>query len=167
MQSEKEQTNSLVPQEKGELISKQSIVSRSVVRNLIREAMDGRRNAYAPYSNFKVGAALLTTNQEIYTGCNVENAAYGSSICAERSAILKAVSEGKKDFAAIAIVGGRNKVIEDYCPPCGSCRQVMREFVDPKNFLVILAKSEDDYLLYFLEEIFPMSFGPNNILGPN
>lgn len=163
MQSENEKKNSLVLQEKGELLSKQSIVSRSVVKNLIRNAMEGRKNAYTPYSNFQVGAALLTAGQDIYTGCNIENAAYSPSNCAERTALYKAVSEGKRDFAAIAIVGGKHEYITDYCPPCGVCRQVLREFVDPKRFLVILAKSEDDYLLYFLEELLPMSFGPDNL----
>ena len=163
MQADRNETNSLVPQEKGELLGKQSIVSRSVVKNLIREAMEGMKNAYTPYSNFKVGAALLTAKQEIYTGCNVENAAYGSTNCAERTALFKAISEGEREFAAIAIVGGKGGVITDYCPPCGICRQVIREFADPKRFLVILAKSEDDYLLYFLEELLPMSFGPENL----
>lgn len=160
MNTEKEQTNSLVPQEKGELLSKQSIVSRSVVKNLIREAMEARKKAYAPYSNFKVGAALLSTDQEIITGCNIENAAYGISNCAERTALCKAVSEGKREFAAIAIVGGRMNELTDYCPPCGSCRQALREFVNPQRFLVIPAKSEDEYMLYFLEELLPMGFGP-------
>lgn len=163
MKTEKEQTNSLVPQEKGELLSKQSIVSRSVVKNLIREATEARKKAYAPYSDFKVGAALLSADQEIITGCNIENAAYGIANCAERTALFKAVSEGKRDFAAIAIVGGHLNELTDYCPPCGMCRQALREFVNPKRFLVILAKSENDYMLYFLEELLPMSFGPELI----
>lgn len=160
MQNEHDHTNSLVPQKKGELMSKQSIVSRSMVKNLIREAIDGMAKAYTPYSGFRVGAALLTNKQKIYTGCNIENAAYSPSNCAERTAIFKAVSEGEREFSAIAIVAGKAGIITDYCPPCGVCRQVMREFADPKHFLIILAKSEEDYLLYFLEELFPMGFGP-------
>ncbi len=163
MQNENEQKNSLVRQEKGELIGKQSLVSRSVVKNLIREAIDCMKNAYTPYSNFFVGAALLTTKQKIYTGCNIENASFDPTICAERTAFAKAISEGERQFAAIAIVGGKNGMIVDYCPPCGVCRQVMREFVDPNKFLVILAKSEDEYTMLFLEELLPMSFGPGNL----
>jgi len=160
MQNEQNKTNSLVPQEKGELLGKQSIMSRSVVKNLIREAIDGMKHAYTPYSGFCVGAALLTTSQKIYTGCNIENAAFGPTNCAERTALFKAVSEGHREFSAIAIVGGKGGIITDYIPPCGVCRQVIREFTDPKHFLIILAKSEEDYLLYFLEELLPMSFGP-------
>ncbi|HKL99243.1 MAG TPA: cytidine deaminase [Mobilitalea sp.] len=163
MSNENENKNSLVRQEKGELIGKQNIVSRSVVKNLIREAMEGIKQAYTPYSNFWVGSALLTSHQKVYTGCNIENAAYGATNCAERTAFYKAISEGEKQFAAIAIVGGKNGMILDYCPPCGICRQVMREFVDPSKFLVILAKSEDDYLLFFLEELLPMGFGPEHL----
>jgi cytidine deaminase len=98
--------NSLVPQEKGELISQTEIVTRSVVKNLIREALEGMKNAYTPYSNHKVGAALLTAKEKVYTGCNIENAAYGPTNCAERTALFKAISEGEREFAAIAIVGG-------------------------------------------------------------
>ena len=163
MQNENEQKNTLVRQEKGELLGKQSIVSHSVVKNLIREAIEGMKQAYTPYSNFYVGAALLTDRHKVYTGCNIENAAYSPTNCAERTAIFKAISEGDRDFAAIAIVGGKAGIITDYCPPCGVCRQVIREFVDPKRFLVILAKSEEDYLLYFLEELLPLGFGPDHL----
>lgn len=158
-----EQEHSLVRMEKGELIGKQSLVSRSVVKNMIREAFDSLKYSYAPYSNFRVGAALLTASQKIYTGCNIENAAFGPTNCAERTAFFKAISEGETDFRAIAIVGGRNGAVSDYCPPCGVCRQVMREFVDPYRFLVILAKSEEDYRMYFLEELLPLSFGPDHV----
>jgi cytidine deaminase len=163
MQNENEQKNSLVCQEKGELVGKQSLVSRSVIKNMILEAIDSMKNAYTPYSNFLVGAALLTAKQKIYTGCNIENASFDPTICAERTAFAKAISEGERQFAAIAIVGGKNGMLVDYCPPCGVCRQVMREFVDPNKFLVILAKSEEDYVMLFLEELLPMSFGPGNI----
>ena len=155
--------NSLIPQEKGELLGKQSIVNRSVVRNLIRDAIEAMKSSYSPYSHFTVGAALLTMKQKIYSGCNIENAAHSPTNCAERTAFFNAISSGDRNFAAIAIVGGRNGVISDFCPPCGVCRQVMREFVDPNRFLVILAKSEDEYVTYFLEELLPMSFGPDHL----
>jgi len=158
---EQEQNNSLIPDKKGELSEIDSLVTRSVIRNLIRQACLAMERAYTPYSGFKVGAALMTMKQKIYTGCNIENAAYSPSNCAERTAFFKAISEGEKDFAAIAIVGGKDGFLEDYCPPCGVCRQVMREFVDPRKFLVILAKSEEDYVVYLLEELLPLSFGPD------
>lgn len=161
MDKDKEQNNSLIVKEKGELLAKNEIVSRSVIKNLIREACRAMEKAYTPYSNFKVGAALMTTKQKIYTGCNIENAAFTPGNCAERTAFFKAVSEGERDFAAIAIVGGKNGVLTDYCPPCGVCRQVIREFVDPRKFVVVLAKSEDDYMVYLLEELLPLSFGPD------
>lgn len=164
MQYEKHEINSLVPQSKGELLAKSELVSRSVIKNLIREAILALQNAYTPYSNFKVGSALLTVNQKIYTGCNIENAAFTPTNCAERTAFFKAISDGERNFAAIAIVGGKDGIINDYCPPCGVCRQVIREFVDPRKFLVIIAKSEEDYLVYFLEELLPMGFGPENLI---
>lgn len=163
MQENNEQKTSLIPQEKGELLNKQSIVSRSVVKNLIRAAILAMEKAYTPYSHFQVGAALLTKNQKIYTGCNIENASFTPTNCAERTAFFKAVSEGERNFAAIAIVGGKEGILTDYTPPCGVCRQVIREFVDPNSFLIILAKSENDYMLYFLEELLPLGFGPENM----
>ena len=119
--------------------------------------------SYAPYSNFCVGAALLCADGKIFTGCNVENAAYGPSNCAERTAVFKAISEGSKDFVAIAIVGGKNGVMEDFCPPCGVCRQVMMEFCDPKEFKIILAVDKETYKIMTLEELLPMGFGPANL----
>ncbi|MDF2636743.1 MAG: hypothetical protein K0R78_3617 [Pelosinus sp.] len=163
LQQDDIQMNSLVPQEKGELLAQTEIVTRSVVKNLIREAMDGMKYAYTPYSNFHVGAALLTTAQKVYTGCNIENAAFGSTNCAERTALFKAISEGEREYAAIAIVGGKKGVITDFCPPCGICRQALREFVDPKSFLVILARSEEDYIIYSLEALLPLGFGPEHL----
>jgi cytidine deaminase len=162
-QQNSEQKNSLILQQKGELLAKHEIVSRSMAKNLIREAIEEMKKSYSPYSHFQVGSALLTTRQKIYTGCNIENAAYGATNCAERTAFFKAISEGERDFSAIAIVGGKNGVISEICPPCGICRQVIREFVDPKSFLVILAKSEEDYMVFFLEELLPLSFGPENL----
>lgn len=115
--------------------------------------------SYAPYSHFHVGAALLSKDGKIYTGCNIENAAYGPSNCAERTAFFKAVSEGVKQFDAIMIVGGPNGQIKDYCPPCGVCRQVMMEFCNPEEFKIFLAKSENDIVEYTLKELLPLGFG--------
>lgn len=150
----------LVVKEKG---SEVTISNDSTCRQLIKEAIKSLEYAYTPYSNHKVGAALLTKDLKIYRGCNVENAAFTPTNCAERTAYFKAVSEGHKEFMAIAIVGGMHGILKDYCAPCGVCRQVMMEFGDPKSFLVILAKSEDDYKVYTLEEILPFGFGPNNL----
>ena len=105
---------------------------------LIEEAMKAREMAYAPYSEFRVGAALLDGDGTIHYGCNIENASYGACNCAERTAIFKAVSEGAGDFRAIAIVGGKDKDVTEFCPPCGICRQVMSEFCDAESFRVIL-----------------------------
>ncbi len=115
--------------------------------------------SYAPYSHFHVGAALLTKDGNIYTGCNIENAAYGPSNCAERTAFFKAVSEGILKFDAIMVVGGPNGKIKDYCPPCGVCRQVMMEFCNPDEFKIFLAKSKDDIVEYTLKELLPLGFG--------
>lgn len=129
-------------------------------RELIKSAILAMQNAYAPYSGFKVGAALLTAGNDIYTGCNVENAAYSPTNCAERTAFFKAISEGERAFIKIAIVGGKNGIIKDYVPPCGVCRQVIREFCDD-NFIIIVAKSENDYKEYRLIDLLPESFGTN------
>ena len=115
--------------------------------------------SYAPYSHFHVGAALLTKDGNIYTGCNIENAAYGPSNCAERTAFFKAISEGILKFDAIMVVGGSNGKIKDYCPPCGVCRQVMMEFCNPDEFKIFLAKSKDDIVEYTLKELLPLGFG--------
>lgn len=138
-------------------------MSDAVCRKLIRVACEYRKKAYTPYSGFKVGAALLTSGQEIVGGCNIENAAYTPTNCAERTAFFKAISEGKKDFLAIAIVGGKGDTPEEFCAPCGVCRQVMMEFCDPKTFLVVLARSEEDYLIYTLEELMPFGFSGKNL----
>jgi cytidine deaminase len=127
---------------------------------LIQRALDARGNAYAPYSNFLVGAALLAKDGRVFTGCNIENAAFSPTNCAERTAFFKAVSEGEREFSAIAIVGGaRNSEALDFCAPCGVCRQVMREFCDPAEFAVILAKSAECCVTYKLEELLPVGFG--------
>ena len=129
-------------------------------QQLIKIALEAREKAYAPYSHFAVGAAVLTKNGQVYRGCNVENASYGATNCAERTAIFKAVSEGNKEFSKIAIVGGKaGEEISEYAYPCGVCRQVMAEFVNPKELIVIVAKSKDEYVEMTLEELLPNSFG--------
>lgn len=132
-------------------------MEKILIEKLIKKAIGMLNFSYAPYSNFHVGAALLTSEGEIYTGCNIENAAYGPSNCAERTAIFKAVSEGKKEFEAIAIVGGKNGKIENFCPPCGVCRQVLAEFCK-KDFEIVLAKSTNEYKIMTLEQLLPESF---------
>ena len=134
------------------------------IKELIRYALDMRKMSYTPYSHFNVGAALLAKNGKIYTGCNIENASYTPTNCAERTAFFKAVSEGVKEFDAIAIVGGPDDADpEGYCPPCGVCRQVMAEFCTD-SFLVICAKSEDEYRVNTLTEVLPDRFGPKDLL---
>ena len=122
-------------------------------RNLVKIAIDARENAYVPYSKFKVGAAVLTADDTIYTGCNIENASYGATNCAERTAIFKAVSEGHKEVKAIAIVGDMST--NTY--PCGICRQVIVEFAT-KDIQIILVKNENDYIIKTMEEILPGAF---------
>ena len=133
------------------------------VEELIKSALEARKKSYSPYSQFKVGAALLTKELRIYTGCNIENAAYSPGICAERNAIYKAVSEGKKHFLSIAVTGGKEEKPDAYAFPCGVCRQVMREFTNPEEFLVIVAKSITDYQVYTLNQLLPESFGPDHL----
>lgn len=130
---------------------------------LINAAMDARRAAYAPYSHYTVGAALLTGEGDIYVGGNIENASYGATNCAERTAIFKAVSDGKRQFCAIAIAGGmENCEPADYAYPCGICRQVMREFAGD-DFRVIVARSALDFREYTLKELLPCGFGGESI----
>ena len=129
---------------------------------LIKTAIDMTKRSYAPYSHFHVGAALLDKSGKIWTGCNIENAAYGPSNCAERTAVFKAVSEGAREFEAIAIVGGPedeagNPQIQDFCPPCGVCRQVLSEFCD-RNFKIILANGKGEQKVFTLGELLPESF---------
>ena len=130
---------------------------------LVRQALAAMKFAYVPYSGFTVGAALLTKSGKVYLGCNIENAAYGPSNCAERTAIFKAVSEGEREFAAIAVVGGKNGDASDIFPPCGVCRQVMAEFCDPETFQIILAVDAKHYDIYTLKEMLPKGFGPSNL----
>lgn len=128
-------------------------------RELVGRAFEAQKKAYAPYSRFQVGAALLTREGKVFEGCNIENASYGACNCAERTAFFKAVSEGEREFRAIAIVGKPEDAEKfDYCAPCGICRQVMSEFCDPKAFEIILAETEEDYRIYKLEELLPFGF---------
>lgn len=134
------------------------------VEELIKSAMEARKKAYAPYSHFQVGAAVLTNELRIYTGCNIENAAYSTGICAERTAIAKAVSEGWRKLRAIAIAGGpEGKTISQYAFPCGMCRQVMAEFSDAENFFIIVAKNTQDYKVYLQNQLLPESFLPEQL----
>ena len=132
-------------------------------RELIDLAIEARKAAYTPYSNFKVGAALLSANGEVYKGCNIENAAYTPTNCAERTAFFKAVSEGVTDFEAIAIVGGYDKEELKFCPPCGVCRQVMMEFCKSDKFRVLLLDENGEIKSYLLKELLPFGFGPKNL----
>lgn len=133
-------------------------------RQLIHQAFEAREFSYSPYSGFMVGAALLAKNGTIYTGCNIENAGYTPSNCAERTALFKAVSEGVKEFLAIAIVGAKKgETSTAVTAPCGVCRQVLYEFCSPE-LLVLLARTEDDYLETTLGQLLPMGFGPSNLL---
>ena len=130
--------------------------------DLIKTAKEMTKMSYVPYSHFHVGAALLDKNGKVWTGCNIENAAYGPSNCAERTAVFKAVSEGVRDFEAIAVVGGPenekgNPQIQDFCPPCGVCRQVLSEFCD-RDFKIILANGKGEQKVFTLAELLPESF---------
>lgn len=138
-------------------------MSESKATELIEYAIKAREKAYSPYSNYKVGAALLCADGQVVTGCNVENASYGATNCAERTAIFKAVSEGITEFKAIAVVGGsaddaRNNMFSDYAFPCGVCRQVMKEFCD-NDFEIIVAKSSNEYKTFLLADLLPYGFG--------
>lgn len=137
------------------------------IKILIEKAIEVQKNAYSPYSNFCVGAALLAKTGEIFTGCNIESVAFTPTICAERTAFSKAVSEGIQDFSMIAIVGKKRDALKseiDYASPCGVCRQTMVEFCK-KDFKVILAKTTEDFKIYSLEEMLPFSFSSNELLN--
>ena len=124
---------------------------------LIEKAKMAMEYAYAPYSGYKVGAALLCTDGTVYTGCNIENAAYSPTVCAERTAIFKAVSDGRREFTAIAVCGGKNGEITGFFPPCGVCRQVLREFCKD-DFSVYLAGPDGQYQTRTLAQLLPDSF---------
>ena len=139
-------------------------MEKAMIEKLIDTAIKQLDFSYTPYSGFTVGAALLTKKGEIYTGCNIENASYTPTNCAERTAIFKAVSEGVRDFQAICIVGGKDGVLTEYAAPCGVCRQVMMEFCDPETFQIILAVDKEKYDIFTLNELLPLGFGPSNLL---
>ena len=130
-------------------------------RELLQCAIKAREMAYAPYSGFRVGAALVGKSGKIYKGCNVENAAYSPSNCAERTALFKAVSEGEQEFTSIAIVGGMGETIADFCAPCGVCRQVLAEFCGP-NFRVVLGTPDNPQAFAF-KDILPYGFGKKDL----
>lgn len=138
-------------------------MDKELIQSLIDQATGMMRMAYVPYSHYHVGAALLTKDGQVYTGCNIENAAYTPSNCAERTAFFKAISEGVHEFAAIAVIGGPDGKPFGYAQPCGVCRQVMMEFCDPETFQVIMARDRDHYEVHPLKDILPMGFGPLNL----
>ena len=134
------------------------------VKELIQFAYEAQSRSYSPYSGFATGAALEADNGRIFLGCNIENAAYSPTNCAERTAFFKAVSEGVRTFSRIAIVGNYPGREGDYCAPCGVCRQVMAEFCDPETFQVILARSPEEYRVYLLKNLLPVGFGPSDLI---
>lgn len=138
-------------------------LSEEEKRRLIEAALQKLSASYAPYSHFHVAAALLTKDGRVYTGVNVENASYPATNCAERSAFFQAVGEGEREFRAIAVCGGTDGRVTDYCPPCGVCRQVMREFCSPDEFLILAAKTAEDYEEFTLKQLLPFGFGPENL----
>lgn len=138
-------------------------MEKAQIQALIRQAFAARKFAYTPYSHFQVGAALLTRNGKVYTGCNIENAGYTPTNCAERTALFKAVSEGERAFSAIAIVGSMQGTVNTLVTgPCGVCRQALYEFGGP-DLMVIMAKTEEDYIVTTLGELLPYGFGPANL----
>lgn len=133
------------------------------IEEMIDLAMEARKKSYAPYSKFHVGACLQTISGEYFLGCNIENAGYTATNCAERTAFFKAVSEGKREFQKIAIMGGAEEEKLDFCPPCGVCLQVMMEFCNPETFQIILANEKKEYQIYLLKNLLPKGFGPANL----
>lgn len=138
-------------------------LDKELVEKMITLAIEQLQYSYTPYSHFKVGAALLTKEGKLYAGCNIENAAYTPTNCAERTAFFKAVSEGERTFRAICVVGGKDGVLTEYAAPCGVCRQVMMEFCNPETFQIILATSKEQYEIFTLKELLPLGFGPDNL----
>lgn len=137
-------------------------------KELVMEALKARKQSYCPYSGFAVGAALLCEDGTVFRGCNIENAAYSATNCAERTAIFRAVSEGNMRFRAIAIVGGpKESEPEDFCPPCGVCRQVMTEFCDPETFRIVLMNGTGEIREYLLKELLPLGFTGKALEGRN
>lgn len=139
-------------------------MNREIIEEMIELAVKQLKYAYAPYSGFCVGAVLRTKSGRYYTGCNIENAAYTPTNCAERTAFFKAISEGERTFEAICIVGGKQGELTAYTAPCGVCRQVMMEFCNPEDFRIILAMGKEDYKIYTLKELLPLGFGVDNLM---
>lgn len=138
------------------------MLDETIKKQLIHLAFEARTQAYAPYSGYCVGAAILCDDHTIFVGCNIENASYGGTVCAERTAAFKAVSEGYTHFEAISIVGGKkDQPVSDYAFPCGICRQVLREFANPDKMTVLVATGVNDYREFLLSELLPESFGPS------
>ena len=131
-------------------------------KDLFNKATEAMKNSYAPYSNYNVGAALLCKNGNVYKGCNIENASYSLTNCAERTALFSAVADGEKEFVAICVVGGKNGEITDYAMPCGVCRQALSEFCDA-DFKVFVGKNEDDMKEFTLGELLPCSFDKSKL----
>ena len=146
------------------------MVEKEVLDKLIEKAFEMKEKSYCPYSKYHVGAGLLTLSGKIYGGMNIENSSYGATICAERTAVFKAVSEGEKQFSGIVICGGLEGVEPkgsevDYAFPCGLCRQVLREFSNPKELKIYVFSTKEKYNVYTLDELLPHSFGPEHLLG--
>ena len=130
---------------------------------LVELALEARNRSYAPYSHFMVGAALLTNAGKVYQGCNIENASFSPTVCAERTAFFKAISEGDREFVKIAVVGSPEGEVDRYAAPCGVCRQVMTEFCDPETFEIIFGISPEKYEVHLLKEILPYGFGMGDL----
>ena len=126
-------------------------------------AIEAMQRAYSPYQHCKVGAALLAKSGKVYLGCNIENASYSPTICAERVAFVKAISEGEREFDAIAVAGSATDTVDGFFPPCGVCRQVMREFCDLDEFKILLVKNVNEHKTVTLRELLPYSFGNENM----
>ena len=144
-------------------MKKQVVINMNEIKEEIALALDNLKTAYTPYSHHDVSAVLVSKSGKKYTGINIENAAFSPTICAERTAFAKAISEGEKEFYRIVIIGGLNGEVDDYCPPCGVCRQVMMEFCEPESFDIVLAKNIYDYKIFKLKDVLPMGFGPANL----
>lgn len=140
-------------------------LSEAQIHELAEAALAMVGRAYAPYSRFQVGAAVVAESGRVYCGANVENASYGATVCAERAAIFSAVNAGERRLVALAVCGGRDGVVSEYCPPCGICRQVMGEFCDPDAFRVFVVRTADDFREFTLRGLLPEGFGRGAMEG--
>ncbi len=152
----------LNPDDLHPVIRDKDVETAKIAEKLMKIADEARKFSYSPYSKFSVGAALLCMDGTIYTGCNIETAAF-TGVCAERNAVFKAISDGRKSFAAIAISGGKHEKESGYCSPCGVCRQVLSEFVNPFEFMVIFRGVTGDVKAVSFNEVLPYSFGPESL----